>query len=311
MEHFASILKTMGHTGRLRILALLERGELTVTELVQILNLSQPRVTQYINSLESVGIIERLREGSWVFSRLKRGNSDGARLVDVILKNIPRHDDVFKSDLIELQKVRDARSKVAEEFFAKVALDDKQLGNEYLPQRDIEIALLERIAEQSFEFMIDMGTGTGRMLELFASQIQHGAGIDLSPEMLKVARHKLAGDEFAHISVQQGKLQSTPFKDGTADLITLHQVLHFLDDPSEAIAEAARVMRHKATLLIIDFEAHSVESFRDEYAHRRLGFSDAEIIEWSESVGLKIQNTQRVINTNNPAVVIWEAQKLS
>ena len=309
MEQFASILKTLGHTGRLRILALLERGELTVTELVQILDLSQPRITQYISSLEAVGVIERLREGSWVFSRLKRGNSSAARLVAAIMEKLPRDAEIFKTDFEKLQKVKEARSEVADAFFAKVANNDKQLGNEYLPQKDIETALLSSLNAQSFDFMIDMGTGTGRMLELFAPQIKRGAGIDMSPEMLKVARHKLAADDFAHISVQQGELQATPFKDGTADLGTLHQVLHYLDDPAEAIAEAARVMSDKARLLIIDFASHDVEKFRDEYAHRRLGFSTHEIKDWADNVNLNLREVSRISHEKYPTVVIWEAEK--
>jgi ArsR family transcriptional regulator len=309
MDKFAAILKTLGHTGRLRILALLEHGELTVTELVQILDLSQPRITQYISSLEAVGVIERLREGSWVFSRLKRGQSEPARLVAAVMKKLPRDCDVFKEDRAALQRVKEARSEVADAFFAKVANDDKQLGNEYLPQKDIETALLSNLNAQSFEFMIDMGTGTGRMLELFAPQIKRGAGIDMSPEMLKVARHKLAADEFAHISVQQGELQETPFKDGSADLVTLHQVLHYLDDPADAIAECARIMDAKAILLIIDFASHDVETFRDEYAHRRLGFSTHEIRDWTESAGLNLREVSRISHEKYPTVVIWEAAK--
>jgi len=118
--------------------------------------------------------------------------------------------------------------------------------------------------------MIDMGTGTGRMLELFAPQIRKGAGIDMNPDMLKVARHKLADERFGHISLQQSDLLASPFREGSADLVTLHQVLHFLEDPRDAIFEAARLMSANAALLIIDFQAHSVEAFRENFAHRRL-----------------------------------------
>jgi ArsR family transcriptional regulator len=309
MENFAAALKTLGHVDRLRILALLSRGELTITELVQILGLSQPRVTQYIKSLEAVDIVERLREGSWVFSRLKRGNPTLSKLVETILQSLPENEALLRSDMRRLNEVRDARSKIADAFFARVAQNSDQLGDEYLPQERIEKALLKISGDGPFEFMIDMGTGTGRMLELFSNRIKRGAGIDSNPEMLKVARHKLAPDEFAHISVQQGDLHTTPFREKTADLVTLHQVLHYLDEPREAIIEASRLLAPEGQLLIIDFEAHTEDHFREDYAHRRLGFSDQDLMEWARSANLSLETETKLSNKDNPAIKIWKGVK--
>ncbi|CAM3630178.1 ArsR family transcriptional regulator [Litorimonas haliclonae] len=309
MENFAAALKTMGHVDRLRILALLARGELTITELVQILGLSQPRVTQYIKSLESVEIIERLREGSWVFSRLKRGNPALTKLVETTLQTLPQNEALLLSDMRRLNEVRDARSRVADAFFARVAQNSDQLGDEYLPQERIEDALLKISGDGPFDFMIDMGTGTGRMLELFSGRITRGAGIDSNPDMLKVARHKLAPDQFGHISVQQGDLHATPFRENTADLVTLHQVLHYLDDPREAIYEASRLLTRDGQLLIVDFEAHTEDHFREDYAHRRLGFTDLDITEWAKWADLQIKIETKLSNNNNPAIKIWKAVK--
>jgi ArsR family transcriptional regulator len=309
MENFAAALKTLGHVDRLRILALLSRGELTITELVQILGLSQPRVTQYIKSLEAVEIVERLREGSWVFSRLKRGNPTLSKLVETILQSLPENEALLRSDMRRLNEVRDSRSKIADAFFARVAQNSDQLGDEYLPQERIEKALLKISGDGPFEFMIDMGTGTGRMLELFSNRIKRGAGIDSNPEMLKVARHKLAPDEFAHISVQQGDLHTTPFREKTADLVTLHQVLHYLDEPREAIFEASRLLAPEGQLLIIDFEAHTEDHFREDYAHRRLGFSDQDLMEWAGSANLSLETETKLSNKDNPAIKIWKGVK--
>tara|TARA_R110002020_G_scaffold337825_4_gene553250 strand:- start:366 stop:1301 length:936 start_codon:yes stop_codon:yes gene_type:complete len=311
MESFAAALKTLGHVDRLRILALLSRGELTITELVQILGLSQPRVTQYIKSLEAVEIVERLREGSWVFSRLKRGNPVLSKLVETTLQSLPKEEALLRSDMRRLNEVRDARSQIADAFFARVAQNSDQLGDEYLPQERIEKALLKISGDGPFEFMIDMGTGTGRMLELFSNRIKRGAGIDSNPEMLKVARHKLAPDEFAHISVQQGDLHTTPFREKTADLVTLHQVLHYLDEPREAIFEASRLLAPEGQLLIIDFEAHTEDHFREDYAHRRLGFSDQDLEEWAQAAHLTLKTGTKLSNKDNPAIKIWKAVKPS
>jgi len=310
MEKFAAALKTLGHIDRLRIIALLAHGELTMTELVHILGLSQPRVTQYIKSLESVEIVERLREGSWVFSRLKRGNPALSKLVETTLQTMPENEALLNSDMRRLKEVREARSRVANAFFARVAQNSGQLGDEYLPQARIEEALLKIAGNRSYEFMIDMGTGTGRMLELFADRIKRGAGIDSNPDMLKVARHKLASDAFAHISVQQGDLHATPFREKAADLVTLHQVLHYLDDPREAIFEASRLLTQNGQLLIIDFEAHTEDHYRDDYAHRRLGFSDQDMIEWAGLAKLQLKTEITLSNNNNPAVKIWTAVKV-
>ena len=311
MEQFATALKALGHTDRLRILALLSHGELTVSELVSILNLSQPRVTQYIKSLEAAGILERLREGSWVFSRLKRGNIGISALVSTTLAALPQDDPTLSADQRRLSDVRAERSKIVEAFFADVANDRGQLGNEYLPQSDIEKALLEAAGDKTYDYMVDLGTGTGRMLELFAKRAKGGAGIDTNVEMLTVARHKLASTDFSHMSVQQGDLHSTPLGTGMADLVTIHQVLHYLDDPQEAVREASRLLMTGGTFLIVDFEAHQFEAFRDKYAHRRLGFSDEEITTWLEATDMRLTSVQNIgrEDENLPAVKIWRAER--
>lgn len=311
MEQLASALKALGHTDRLRILALLSHGELTVSELVQILNLSQPRVTQYIKSLEAAGILERLREGSWVFSRLKRGNLGISALVATTLSSLPQDDPALASDQRRLRDVRAERSILVEAFFADVANDRGQLGNEYLPQSDIEKALLKAAGDTKFDYMVDLGTGTGRMLELFSTRAKRGAGIDTNVEMLTVARHKLATIEYSHMSVQQGDLHRTPLGTAIADLVTIHQVLHYLDDPLEAVREASRLLMAGGTLLIVDFAAHQFESFREKYAHRRLGFSDDEIKAWLEASDMSLISVENIGRDadNMPAVKIWCAKR--
>lgn len=307
MEKIAQTLKTLGHIERLRILALLSHGELTVSELVQILGLSQPRITQYINSLESAGIIERLKEGSWVFSRLRRGNSDVTALVATTLSSLPQDDPTIRSDLRRLEDVRAERAREAEAFFASVANDRGQLGDEYMPQSDIETLLRDIAGEGPFNLMVDLGTGTGRVLSVFADRVTRGSGIDNNVDMLKVARHNLAGDGLDHLTVRQGDLNRTPIETGVANLVTLHQVLHYLEHPSEAIAEAARLLGDEGLLLIVDFETHTLDTFRTDYAHRRLGFSDADIAAWGSTCGLMLDRVETISSEDKarPNVKIW------
>ncbi|MEP3890100.1 MAG: metalloregulator ArsR/SmtB family transcription factor [Hellea sp.] len=304
MERHVLALKTLGHSERLRILALLSRGELTVSELVQILQLSQPRVTQYIISLEAAGIIERLKEGSWVFSRIRRGNEAISALVATTLATLPQNDPALLADIRRLEDVRAERSKAAEAFFANVANDRSQLGDEYLPQADIEGKMRELLGEGPFDYMVDLGTGTGRMLEVFSDRILRGSGIDNNSQMLKVARSNLAARE--HIAVRQGDLHAAPLESGIADLVSLHQVLHYLEDPEEAILEAARLLSAEGQLLIVDYEDHDRDEFRTDYAHRRLGFSDEDIRGWLSSAGLSLTHVETIKTRDSlPDVRIW------
>lgn len=311
MKRIATALKTLGHPDRLRLLALLSQGELTVSELVQILDLSQPRVTQYIKSLEEAGIIERMREGSWVFSRLRQDNAGVSAVVATALATLPYTDSDLAADRARLADVRAERSRQAEAFFASVANDREQLGHEYLPQADIETAMLGLLPGGVLGSMIDLGTGTGRMLEVFAPHVDSGAGVDASADMLRVARHTLAQSAFDHLSVQQADLTATKLDMGSADLVTLHQVLHFLDDPILAIREAARLLAPDGHLLLTDFEHHALENYREDYAHRRLGFEEAEIARYLSETGLALQSVTSVPSgkADTPTVKIWHARK--
>ena len=313
MDAIATYLKTLGHPDRLRILALLSQGELTVSELVQILGLSQPRVTQYIKSLEQVGIVERMREGSWVFSRLKRGQEANSAILAATLSALSDENKQLMTDRESLNKVRAERSRQAEAFFASVANDHDQLGHEYLPQADIEAALLAMVPGHEFSRMVDLGTGTGRMLKLFASHIRSGVGVDDSVEMLRVARHTLSDDAYTHISVQQADLQDAPLKDAAADLVTLHQVLHFLEEPARAVKEAARLLGQGGHILVTDFALHEFENYRDNYAHRRLGFSDEDMQQFMSDTGFEMVQIQTLPASDpaTPNVKIWHAVKTS
>ncbi|MEE9347781.1 MAG: metalloregulator ArsR/SmtB family transcription factor [Robiginitomaculum sp.] len=311
MQSAATALKALGHPERLRIVALLARGELTVSELTQILSLSQPRVTQYIKTLEAAHIVERLKEGSWVFSRLSRHNPQIATLTQGAISALPQNDALLVTDHGKLLTVRKMRAKAAQDFFASLASNSQSLSAEYLPRGDIETHMRGLAGKGPFNFMVDLGTGTGRILEVFADRAARGAGIDSSPEMLAVARHNLSGQKLNHLTVRHGDLQTVPFDNGAADFVTLHQVLHYLDEPAKAIAEAGRLLSPGGALMIVDFDSHAREEFREQYAHRRLGFSDDEISAWMELAGLKLSQTRRVNPSEPlaPPVKLWLGKK--
>ena len=202
--------------------------------------------------------------------------------------------------------MRAERSVAAEAFFANVANDTGTLGDEYIPKANIESMLRKMAGKGPFEYMVDLGTGTGRMLEVFADRVTRGSGIDNNVHMLKVARHKLAKNNYNHIRVRQGDLNSTPLESELADLVTLHQVLHYLDDPQSAIIEAARLLTRNGIILIADFETHDQDEFRSEYAHRRLGFDDNDIEDWLAAAGLSLSRVETIkTQSSRPNVKIW------
>jgi len=305
MDRLTTALKALAHGERLRILALLSHGELTVSELTQIMGLSQPRITQYIKSLEAAGIIERLKEGSWVFSRLRRSQAGISAIVASTLAALPQDDAILLADRRRLSDIRARRAESAQAFFADVANDRGQLGDEYLPQENIEAIIKDLVGQGPYARLIDLGTGTARMLTLLADRVATGTGLDTSHDMLKVARHRLAEAGLSHLRVRQGDLHASPMEAASADLVTLHQVLHYLDEPFEAVFEAARLLEPGGKLLVVDFVAHDREEFREQYNHRRLGFTDHEIAELMTGAGLTLTQTRNITTAARPDVKVW------
>ncbi|MDP2123574.1 MAG: metalloregulator ArsR/SmtB family transcription factor [Parvibaculum sp.] len=312
MEQLLAGLRAAGEPTRLRLLALLARGELTVTELTQILRQSQPRVSRHLKLLCEAGLLERFREGSWVFYRLASGGPVAA-LAEVLTGLIPQEDLVIARDCERLEAVRTARAEKAAAYFRANADEWNRIRSLYVPEGKVEQAMMDLGARDDMEAVADLGTGTGRMLELFGPKAKSGIGIDLSPEMLALARAHLALPEFAHCSVRQGDLYDLPMQDATVDLVTLHMVLHFLDDPAASVAEAARIMKPGGRLLIADFAPHDLDFLRESHAHRRLGFDADEVAAWLVEAGLDVREIRHLPPEGDDdaqlTVSIWVAER--
>ncbi len=315
VDRVATVLKAVGEPTRLRILALLARGELTVSEIVQVLGQSQPRVSRHLKLLSEAGVVERLPEGAWVFYRLAENDRALRRAVDAAVSLIPREDLTTGRDLERLTLVKSARAEAAKAYFRSVATDWDRIRSLHLSEEMVEAAMRKAAGDGPFDLMIDIGAGTGRMLQLFADRIARGIGVDASHEMLTVARHNLEGREYAHCSVRHGDLYALPFPNATADLVVIHQVLHYLTDPGLAMFEAARTLKRGGLLLIVDFAPHGLEFLRQEHAHRRLGFADAEVAEWARAAGLDLDPPVALAPRPNKAgeegltVKIWGARQ--
>lgn len=313
MEQLLAGLRAAGEPTRLRLLALLARGELTVTELTQILRQSQPRVSRHLKLLCEAGLLERFREGSWVFYRLA-GTGQVGELAAVLSGLIPQEDLIIARDLERLEAVRTGRAERAAAYFRANAEEWGRIRSLHVPGDKVEQAMVALGAPRGeLGFVADLGTGTGRMLELFGQSAKGGIGIDLSPEMLALARAQLDRPELQHCSVRQGDLYDLPLQDESADLVTLHMVLHYLDDPAASIEEAARVLKPGGRLLIADFAPHELDFLRDSHAHRRLGFTETEVAGWLAEAGLKVGKTTTLPPEGGEnaklTVLIWVADK--
>ncbi len=309
MEELISGLRAAGEPTRLRLLNLLSKTELSVSDLTQILGQSQPRVSRHLKLLTEAGLISRFREGAWVFYKLVRppkvlskGDPDhtskeylpsmlAAALVDLV----PQNDITVLRDLDRLEAVKQKRAAEAAAYFARNAEEWSRIRSLYIPEADVEAAMAEMLGGARVDQFLDIGTGTGRILEVFADRYEEGIGIDLSHEMLGVARSNLERAGLTNAYVRFADLYALPFESDSTDLVTVHHVLHFLEEPASALAEAVRVLKPGGRLLIADFAPHDVEFLRDEHAHRRLGFEEDEISSWLEEFGLEAIETQHLV----------------
>lgn len=291
VDAMAELLKAVGEPTRLRVLALLSRGDLTVTDLTAVLGQSQPRVSRHLKLLGEAGLVTRYQEGSWAWFRL--AESGVARVIaDVVVERLDLSRNGLNRDMERLVSLRHERQTRAAEYFARNAAGWDALRGLHVPDEAVEEAMLAAIGSRRIDTMLDLGTGTGRLLELFAPHYRSGLGIDLSREMLTVARAKLESAGITHAAIRQGDVSAPPADPDRYDLVTVHQVLHYLDEPQVVIAEAARALRAEGTLLIVDFAPHGLEHLRDSHAHARLGFSDEQIQQWCADAGLRLTATR-------------------
>jgi len=288
MHELLAMLRAAGDPTRLRLLLILREAELTVSELTQVLGQSQPRVSRHLKLLCDAGLLERFKEGSWVFYRAADAGQ-GGRLGGVLAEL--SDPEALEADRRRLASVREARAALAAAFFKANAAEWERIRSLHAPEKDVEDAIVRQLKSAPIESLLDAGTGTGRMLELLAPYIKRGVGVDVSPEMLAIARDRLQRIHANHCQVRLADVFRLPFPQGTSehgfDAVLFHQVLHYLDDPQAAVVDAARVLKPGGRVLIADFAPHDLEFLRSELQHRRLGFSDREVQGWFQAAGLK------------------------
>jgi ArsR family transcriptional regulator len=303
----ADLFQALSDPTRLRILALVARMELSVGELAQLLDQSQPRVSRHVRILADAGMVERRKEGSWVF--LAIGPSERTA---PLLELIERWTDgatasVFHEDSERLDAVRADRAEAAARYFEAHAEVWDSIRSLHVAEAEVEGAISRALGHRSFGTLVDIGTGTGRMIELFGPRASEAIGIDRSSDMLRLARVKL---ELAGVrsSLRQGDMYALPLADDCADCVIIHQVLHYAHAPADAIAEAGRVLAPGGTLLVADFAAHDREELRTQDAHLRLGFADEVMEGWFNAAGLQVDHVEH-LEGGELTVTVWRGVK--
>ena len=308
LERAVALMKVAGEPTRLRLLALLAEGDLTVSDLTRVLGQSQPRISRHLKLLVEGGLVERTADGSWAWYRLAR--NDAVETVRALTRRLDPADPELARDRERLAELRAEHAERAEGFFAGVADDWDRIRALHASDETVERRVRELLGDRPVGAMLDLGTGTGRMLELLAPLYERGLGLDSSREMLAVARAKLAEAGLAKASVRRADITGPDVPRGAWDLVTMHQVLHVLDRPDAAVAEAVRALRSGGRLVIVDFAPHGHEFLREQ-AHRRLGFAPDEVTGWIEAAGGTVERVEDVppATADGLTVLLWLARR--
>jgi ArsR family transcriptional regulator len=303
----ADLLQALADPTRLRVLALLRRMELSVGELAVLLGQSQPRVSRHVRILADAGAVERRKEGSWVFLTIA-GNERTTPMFDLIdAWADDASNALFEADASKLARIRMERAEAASRYFTSHAEVWDQIRSLHVAESEVEQAIGRALSDQPLGRLVDIGTGTGRMIELFGRDALLSIGIDRSSEMLRLARVKLEAAGIAS-NLRQGDMNALPLDDGSADTVIIHQVLHYAHSPAAAISEAGRVLTSGGRLLVVDFAAHEREELRSSDAHIRLGFDDEAMAGWFKAAGLTIDRVEH-LEGGELTVTLWRGLK--
>ena len=288
------LLKALAEPTRLRIMRLLAHMELSVGELAQVLDQSQPRVSRHVRILCDAGLSERRKEGSWVFLRSAVSENSqppmaaaAAHLLSIAERDDPEFAQRCAHDRRHLATIREAREANAQAYFARHAPEWDTLRQLHGADEPVEDALIQALscAPESLGALLDIGTGTGRMAELLADSAIHVTALDRNPEMLQIARARLQALPAGKVDLVRGDFADLPFEAAKFDTVLFHQVLHFAPSPGPVLSEAARVTRKGGRIAIVDLAAHEREELRERHAHARLGFSDKQMAKLMRDAG--------------------------
>jgi ubiquinone/menaquinone biosynthesis C-methylase UbiE/DNA-binding transcriptional ArsR family regulator len=306
-----ALLKAVAEPTRLRIVLLLAQGEFSVKDLTRILGQSQPRISRHLKLLSEAGLIERVREGSWAYFHLSDGAREG-RIARLLIDAIDRAQGAPGRDAVRALALKQERVDAAQAFFEAHAAQWDSIRSLHLAEAEVEAAMTAALGPGPFDVLVDLGTGTGRILELFADRYRRGIGVDASQPMLSYARARLDRSNLLKAQVRQGDICHLAIDDRVAGAVVMHQVLHYLTDPGRAISEAARILQPGGRLMLVDFAPHELDFLREEFAHVRLGIAPAEVAQWLDEAGLQLLDARNLSPTGADSkltVSIWVAAR--
>jgi len=303
MEILLQGLRAAGEETRMRLLVLCAHAELTVSEIIQILGQSQPRVSRHLKLLCEAGLVDRFQEGSWVYYRIAN-KSKASLLARYLVDLVPEYDQVVVRDLERLNTIKQARVDAAAEYFKENASRWGEIRSLHVSEEEVEKLLLKAVEGKNVTDFLDIGTGTGRILELFSPHVEFAVGVDSSREMLAYARSAIEEAELRNCQVRLGDMYTLPFAKESQDVVVIHQVLHYAERPLAVIEEARRVLRSNGVLIIADFASHNVDALRTDHAHRQMGFEMKQILNWCDATNLKELSTH-VLKGDPLTVNIW------
>ena len=315
MEQLVNALKSIAEPTRLRLLAILANNELTVSEITEVLNYSQPRISRHLKLMCDAGILDRVQEGAWVFYKAKKSGV-GGDLVKNIVELLPLDSQVVKKDSARLNEIYLEQAKKAAEYFEENASQWDSINQLYFSSDVVNDAILEEIKQVSNKYrkVYDLGSGTGNLVELLSEYAESVTGIDNSLPMLTIARAMLNSKSISNCDMRQGDICEINASNESADLITMKHVLHYMNNPLLIFGEAARLLRIGGKFILVDFASHNVERLRTDYAHRRLGFTNDDIQVWCDQSKLKINSVKDIskvsIDDEQLTVRLWIMEKI-
>lgn len=307
MDQVLAGLRAIAEPTRLRILVLCARSELSVTELVDILGQSQPRVSRHLKLMVEAGVLERNREGARAYYRVAERTAGGG-LARALTPLVSLDDATVETDLARLETIRARRSERATAYFRDNAVHWEDLRGLYVDDAQVDASVVEAVRAEPVTDLLDIGTGTGRVLEHVADHVTSAVGVDNAKPMLEIARDKLDRAGLSNCQVRLADMYHLPFPADRFDAVTLNMVLHYAEVPGEVLREAARVLRPGGRAILVDFAPHQLEELREQHTHRWLGFSQEELGRLASGAGLRLEPMASLVG-DPLTVCLWCARK--
>jgi ubiquinone/menaquinone biosynthesis C-methylase UbiE len=286
------VLKALADPCRLRLVAVLLRGEFTVQELTRILGMGQSRISRHLKILTEAGVLSVKHQGTWSYYGAGGESAFFAAIRPAIEQGVDQLAE-RPADLAAVAEVLEARRRRSQEFFDRHARQWDDLARTLLPVPDYRERLLALVPQGGVT--MEVGLGTGGLLPALAARAARVIGVDHSPAMLEEARRRLAVAGLAGIDLRLGEMTHLPLPDNGAGCAVLNMVLHHAADPAAVLREIRRILAPGGVLVLADLARHEREWLRDQLADQWLGFDASELLAWLAEAGFSETNLESVV----------------